>query len=81
MSTLKHLNKDFEVILGSELFKLLFNCDGIKFSQLNVITCLLIKANIPFTLTFSQATRSASASILLEITITPNVTLNFTISV
>ncbi|KXZ39925.1 hypothetical protein SAMN05661008_00853 [Alkalithermobacter thermoalcaliphilus JW-YL-7 = DSM 7308] len=81
MGNLSNLNKDLEVLLGSELFKLLFNCDGIKFCHLNIIINLLVKANIPFSLTFSQGTRTSSKALYLKINITPNVTLSFSISI
>ncbi|WP_077369787.1 hypothetical protein [Anaerosalibacter sp. Marseille-P3206] len=71
--------KDIINILSTTTFQKLINNDCIKIEQLNAATTLLIKMNIPFSLSFSQATRESTKSIELTISINPNTVITFSI--
>ncbi|MFZ5646727.1 MAG: hypothetical protein ACOY30_03805 [Bacillota bacterium] len=70
--------KELEQLLTIEAFSILLNSNTVKISQLNAIISFLIKACIPFTLTFSSGTREKAGSARLTITISPAITLQFT---
>lgn len=73
------MNKEILNLLSNTTFLNLINNDCIKIEQLNAATALLIKMNIPFSLSFNQGTRSSNKSAELSISINPNTTISFSI--
>ena len=67
--------KKFESFFGSDIGKLLQDIDVIDIAQLNAIVALLVKLNLPFDLSFTQATNEIVASAELNITLTPTTTI------
>ncbi|MFZ5352501.1 MAG: hypothetical protein ACOZCL_07195 [Bacillota bacterium] len=51
-----------------------------KIAELDAITCLLMKAGIPYDTSFSPGTRRVSAAVQLTIHISPTVRLVFVIN-
>ncbi|MDO7788253.1 hypothetical protein [Desulforamulus aquiferis] len=72
--------KEIEFLLASDTFRALLCTDAIQISQLNAVVVLLIKAGIPFDISYSPGTRRLSAAAELTIFINPTTTLNFTLS-
>lgn len=75
------INEDILNILSTSIFQKIIDNDFIKIEQLNAAINLLIKMNIPFSLTFDQATRSEEKSVsTLTITLNPSTNISFTIN-
>lgn len=74
------INEDILNILSTSIFQKIIDNDFIKIEQLNAAINLLIKMNIPFSLTFDQATRSEEKSATLTITLNPSTSISFTIN-
>ncbi|HWI54530.1 MAG TPA: hypothetical protein VNT57_02450 [Desulfobacteria bacterium] len=72
---MSNIAKKFENLLGTDLFQALQSADVVDVAQLNAITALLIKLNLPFSLNFNQSTSEEVASAQLIITLTPTITL------
>jgi hypothetical protein len=72
---------EFQQLLANSSFSNIFNCRKIKIAQLNLFISLLIEANMPFELVFSEQTTASRASVIIEIPLTPvtAVTLNLEI--
>jgi len=72
--------KDFQVLMASEAFQVLCNSELIKLNQLFAVQALLIKAGIPYDLTFSPGTRRTATAAELTIYINPTTKLDIVIS-
>ncbi len=72
--------KEFQVLLASQTFQAFLNASAIKLNQLFAVQALLIKAGIPFDLSFSPGTRRLATGADLTIFINPTTTLNFVIN-
>ena len=77
---MKSYKKEIEFILASDAFKSIIDADVIKLCQLNAVLALLIKACIPFDVSFDPGTRREAAAIELVIFINPSTTLNFVLN-
>ncbi|MFZ7120583.1 MAG: hypothetical protein ACOWWH_06510 [Eubacteriaceae bacterium] len=62
----------FKKLLTNDVLLNLLNKDKIKIAELNSITCLLINCNIPFEITFDEASRSSAAAITITIILSPS---------
>lgn len=72
--------KEVETFLSSEVIKQLFSSNISKIGQLNAVIALLIKAGIPFDVSFTPGTRRVAASAQLTIYINPTTTIQFSIA-
>lgn len=73
------LDQDILKLLSTGIFQKITNNDSIKIAQLNAVTSLLLKSNIPFDLEFSPGTRRIPTQAELIIFINPSTTINFNI--
>lgn len=67
--------KDLIAFLSKYLFK---ECDALaklNISNVKALVNILIQANIPFVMTFSQLTQSDAASITIAITVSPTISI------
>ena len=64
-------------ILSAETFRKLASGDIIQIAEINAITSLLLKANIPFDMLFSPGNKRFAKQVRLIIYITPATTLSF----
>jgi len=71
---------NIDTLLKTELFSSLFDRDTIKLTELDAILRLLVKAEIPFDLTYSPGTKRTAAALELTVYINPTTTLNFIIT-
>ncbi|MGE5423403.1 MAG: hypothetical protein ACM3QW_09070 [Ignavibacteriales bacterium] len=69
--------RDLESVLTLDVLTALLNLNTIKLSQLNAAVSVLIKANIPFTLSFSPGTRRDEPEATLTVNINPHTSLQF----
>lgn len=67
--------KDIIALLSTILFKDCSPKNHITFKQVQHIMNVLITANIPFELTFSQGTRSTVQTIQIQVTLSPSTSL------
>lgn len=72
--------KELISLLSTDLFLNLLGSNNIKTSQIFAIQAILVKAGIPFDLSFSPGTRRVASGAQLTIYINPTTTLQFTIS-
>lgn len=77
---MENISAEIIQILSTSIFKKIINNDLLTIKQINAATTLLIKAGIPFDLSFSPGTRREATAAELTIYINPTTTLNFTIS-
>ncbi len=78
MNCVSELFKKVEELLASKALKSIINSDFITLKQILTAQSILIKAGIPYDLTFSPGTRRAAAAAKLTIFINPTTTLSFT---
>ncbi len=74
------LNKQLLNLLSADIFKKVLNNDLFQIAQFNMLITLLIKAGIPFDVSFSPETRRDAASASISIIINPTTTLEFVIN-
>ncbi|MEW6663089.1 MAG: hypothetical protein ACOY9Y_03205 [Bacillota bacterium] len=74
------LLQELECLLAIDAFQSLSKSAVLKIGQLNVIIAILIKASIPFDLSFDPGNRRNAAAAKLSIFINPSTNLHFTIS-
>ncbi len=67
-------------ILASEAFTKLGRSDSFKLVEVYAIISLLVKACIPFTLSYSPGTRRLAAAMDITININPSTVLKYTIN-
>lgn len=72
--------KEVETFISSEVVRQLFSSNISKIGQLNAAIALLIKAGIPFDLSFDPGNRRNEASAELTIFINPTTTIEFEIN-
>lgn len=77
---MRDLMKGIEGVLANEAFKGLLCSGNVQIAQLNAVIALLIKAGIPFDLSYSPGTRRVAAAAELTIFVNPNTTLNFVLN-
>lgn len=70
--------RDLESILALDVLTALLNSKTVGLSQLNAAVTMLIRGNIPFTLSFAPRTRRDEALATLTISINPNTSIVFT---
>jgi hypothetical protein len=70
--------KSLESILSLDIIKSLLRANTLEISRLNTTIALLIKAGVPFDVTFNPATRRIESAAQLTIYINPTTTLSFT---
>lgn len=75
-----NINRELLTILSTDVFRKIANNELIRVRQLNAAITLLIRARIPFDLTFSPGTRRAASAADLTIYVNPTTTINFTIA-
>ena len=75
-----NVSKELTSILASETFTSLLASSNIQIAQLQAAITLLIKAGIPFDVSFSPGTRRLAPSAELTIFINPTTQLNFIFS-
>jgi len=74
------INKDLLNLLSADIFKKVLNNDLFQTTQFNLLINLLIKAGIPFDISFSPETLRAASSASISIFINPTTTLQFIIN-
>lgn len=72
--------KELQSLFTVEAFKALVNQDVIKIGQLHTIIDILIKAAIPFDITFSPGTKRVAPAIRVTIFINPTTTVSFVLN-
>ncbi|MGE5543574.1 MAG: hypothetical protein ACM3UW_01245 [Bacillota bacterium] len=70
--------RTLESILALDIIGTLIRANTIEISRLNTAITLLIKAGVPFDLTFTPGTRRTASAATLTVFINPTTTLNFT---
>lgn len=74
------LDNKLMTLLSTDIFKSLLNSDEFEIAKLNTAIALLIKAGIPFELTFTPGTRRDAATATLTVYINPATSIKFTIT-
>lgn len=67
-------------ILSADIFKKVLSNDVFKVTQFNMLITLLIKAGIPFDISYSPATQRTAASAAISIILNPATTLQFIVT-
>ena len=75
-----NIYNDLLNLLSTDIFKKALNNDVFKIAQFNMLITLLIKAGIPFDISYSPETRRTAASAAISIIINPITTLQFIIA-
>ena len=70
--------KSLESLLSLDIIKTLLRVNSMEVSRFNTVIALLIKAGIPFDVTFDPGTRRTVSAAQLTIYINPTTTLVFT---
>jgi hypothetical protein len=66
-------------LLATDVFKNLLVNDLLNTSRLNAAIALLIKARIPFDVSFTPGTRRAQPQAVLKVHINPNTAISFSL--
>jgi len=74
------INKDLINLLSTDIFKKVLNNDIFQTTQFNLLITLLIRAGIPFDVSFSPATHRVASSAAITIIINPTTTFRFIIN-
>lgn len=77
---MSNFSKNIHTLLTSELFINLLNSQSVKLKELFALINILIKAEIPFDLSYSPGTRREAEAIELSIFINPTTTIDFVIT-
>ena len=75
------LEKELLAILATDVFKNILGNQLMPLAKVNVAIALLVKAGIPFDISYSPGTRRVSPGFSLTVYINPNTTLQFNISI
>ncbi|MEJ6950799.1 hypothetical protein [Natronospora cellulosivora (SeqCode)] len=63
-------------VLTTSTFKKLLSSQSIKIAEINAVSTLLLKAKIPFNLSFSTGTRRIASAVKFTIYVKPNTTID-----
>ena len=76
-----NFEKELLAILATDVFKSILGNQLMPLAKVNAAIALLVKAGIPFDLSYSPGTRRVSPGFSLTVYINPNTTISFNISV